>query len=89
MKPYEACSSEKRSLRVSPLNENPALNSKYAAIGNRIFLVTHSPPGFFHHPANMGTSVAICLVFIGCCSNVVFLELLVRSVIETNFSTDF
>ncbi|CAG08684.1 unnamed protein product [Tetraodon nigroviridis] len=26
----------------------------------------------------MGTSVAVCLVFIGCCSNVVFLELLVR-----------
>lgn len=44
----------------------------------------------FHlQSANMGTSVAVCLVFIGCCSNVVFLELLVRWVIESKFSPDF
>lgn len=89
-KPIRRVGVKIRSLRGrSRQKDNPRLNSHYVAIGNRIFFVTQSALGFFYQSANMGTSVAVCLVFIGCCSNVVFLELLVRSVIEFNFSSYF
>lgn len=89
-KPIRRAGVKIRSLRGrSRQKDNPRLNSNYVGIGNRIFLVTQSASGFFYQSANMGTSVAVCLVFIGCCSNVVFLELLVRSVIESNFSSYF
>lgn len=80
-----------RSLRgsIPKKQRNPTGSQRICCdwISNR--LREHSASDSIYQSADMGTSVAVCLVFIGCCSNVVFLELLVRSVIDSKFSPQF